>query len=133
MKLTQKLNNFAGGVYLAQDGVVNPFFKRIGSSLFGVNSDQPGNSPATATTIGALITSVLQILLLVAGSIAVVYLVIGGIKYVVSRGNEEKTESAKGTMGAAIWGLVIIIMSFAIVYIISQALIAGRGGTGIVP
>lgn len=104
--------------------MVNDFFKEIGRNIFGiVNPDTPGNSPASSNTIGNLITNVLQILLLVAGSIAVIFLVIGGIKYVISRGNEESMESAKKTIGAAIWGLVIIIMSFAIVYIISEALI----------
>jgi len=128
MKLKQKINQFAAGIYLAQGGVINDFFRQIGREVFGIDPDAPGTSPGTAKTIGELITQVLNILLLVAGSIAVVYLIIGGIKYVLSRGNEEKVESAKSTIGAAIWGLVIIIMSFAIIFIISNALVTGERG-----
>ena len=133
MNLKSKLNNFAGGAFLAADGVLSKLFGDIGRDLFGIDidSNKVGNSPATSQTAGQLVSNVLQILLLVAGSIAVVYLVIGGIKYVLSRGNEEKVESAKATMGAAIWGLVIIIMSFAIILIISEALLKGAPGTGI--
>lgn len=137
VKLKQKFSHFIGGVYLAQQGILNDFFKSEGDfaaagkgikNLFNFGA----NSPAGSTSAGTLITSVLQILLLVAGSLAVVYLVIGGIKYVVSRGNEEKVESAKGTMSAAIIGLVVIIMSFAVITIISKALIQGGYiGTGV--
>ncbi len=122
----QRFSNFVGGVVLAQQGVLNDFFKDTIGRIF--NFGTPGSSPAASQTAAQLVTNVLQILLLVAGSIAVVYMVIGGIKYVLSRGNEEKVESAKATMGAAIWGLVIIIMSFAIIYIISEALISGETG-----
>ena len=129
MNLKSKLNNFAAGIVLAQQGVVNDFFKNTIGGIF--NFGNAGSSPAASQTAGQLVSNVLQILLLVAGSLAVVYLVVGGIKYVLSRGNEEKVESAKSTMGAAIWGLVIIIMSFAIILIISEALLKGAPGTGI--
>ena len=123
------MNNFAAGLVLAQQGILNDFFKNTIGSKFGFGS--AGSSPATSQTFGQLIATVLQVLLLVAGSIAVVYLVVGGIKYILSRGNEEKVESAKSTMTAAVWGLVIIIMSFAIILIISEALIGGAPGTGV--
>ena len=128
MNVKSKLNNFFGGIYFGASGVLNDFFTQDIKGLFGFGTNK---GPAAATSFGQLVTNVLEILLLVAGSIAVIYLVIGGIKYVVSRGNEEKVESAKNTMTAAIWGLVIIIMSFAIIYIISETLIRGAPGTDI--
>ena len=67
-------------------------------------------------------------ILLVAGSIAVLFLIIGGFRYITSRGNEEATEAAKKTMTSAIVGIIVIFMSFATVYIISRFLITGQTG-----
>jgi len=53
-----------------------------------------------------------------AGSIAVIFLIVGGFQYVASRGNEEQMEKAKKTITAAIIGIVIIVMAFAIVSIV---------------
>ena len=64
----------------------------------------------------------IDILLYFAGAVAVVFLVIGGYQYVTSRGNEEAMEKAKKTITAAIIGIVIIIMAFAIVQIVNTFL-----------
>lgn len=124
MNSKNKISNFFSGTILAQGVTNSPLFNRI-RSQFG------GAGPAGTANAGDLITAVIEILLLIAGSLAVVFLVIGGIKYVISRGNEEQAESAKKTMTAAIFGLVIIVMAYAIVYIISSALIQGEGGLGL--
>lgn len=76
-------------------------------------------------TFGALILAVLQILLLVVGSLSVLFLMIGGIRYVTAHGNEEQAEGAKKTMTHAIIGLVIVVMSFTIISIITNVLVAG--------
>ncbi len=107
----------------------NPFFRDIIGPLFGGNL----NSPAKAQNVGQLIVSVVEVLLLVAASIAVIFLVVGGYQYVVSRGNEEAAEKAKKTMGSSILGFVIIVLAFTIIRIIS-AILLGEGpgaGTGI--
>ncbi len=108
-------------------GVNNSFFRQVGD-LFGAS----GASPAGAQNAGELILAVLQVLLIVAASIAVIFLIIGGYRYVVSRGNEEGMEGAKKTITSSILGLVIIILAFAIVRIISAILLQAPGpGTGI--
>ena len=87
--------------------------------------------PAGAQSFGSLITIILSILLFVVGSISVVFFIIGGFRYVTAHGNEEQAEGAKKTMTHAIIGLIVVIMSFAIIAIITQVLISGKGGTGI--
>ena len=71
---------------------------------------------------GQLMAKFIDILLYFAGAVAVVFLVIGGYQYVTSRGNEEAMEKAKKTITAAIIGIVIIIMAFAIVQIVNTFL-----------
>ena len=58
---------------------------------------------------------VTNIILYVVGIIAVIMLIIGGIRYVVSGGDAKKVTDAKNTVLYAIIGLVICFLAFAIV------------------
>ena len=70
---------------------------------------------------GVLLKNVIvQIFLEFAAAIAVVFLIIGGFQYVSSRGNEEAMEKAKKTITAAVIGIVVIVMAYAIVAIVNN-------------
>ena len=58
----------------------------------------------------------------IVGIIAVIMLIIGGIKYVVSGGDSKKVTDAKNTVLYAIIGLVIAFLAFAIVNFVISAL-----------
>ncbi len=62
-----------------------------------------------------LITNVVNILLFIVGIIAVIAIIIGGIRYTTSNGDSSQTKAAKDTILYAVIGLVVAIMSFAIV------------------
>lgn len=61
-------------------------------------------------------------ILYIVGIIAVIMLIIGGIKYVVSGGDSKKVTDAKNTVLYAIIGLVIAFLAFAIVNFVIDAL-----------
>lgn len=82
--------------------------------------------PAGELTVGGLIMSVITIALMIVGSIAVLFLIIGGFRYITASGNEEQTEAAKKSMLHAALGLGIVLLSFAMVSIISRLLIQGK-------
>lgn len=89
------------------------------------------SNPATGylvgfTSFGDLLRLIIQAALYFAGTIAVILLIIGGYRYVAARGNEEAMEKAKKTLTAALIGIVLIILAFAIVNIVDQLL--KRGG-----
>jgi|SRR3989344_3830558 len=107
-------------------GVNNSFFQGLGG-LFGAGT----NSPAASSNIGQLIVNIISMMLLVVASLAVIYFLVGGYKYVIARGNEESAEEAKHTMTAAIWGLVYTIMAFAFMRIIAQLLLGSSTQQGI--
>lgn len=78
------------------------------------------NTPTTAVTVldsgGDPINTLVKWiqtfggwLLLIAGAIAIVFLVIGGVRYIVSAGNPEQTKGAKQTIIYALIGLGVII------------------------
>lgn len=62
-----------------------------------------------------ILRSVINILLTAVGIIAVIMIIVGGIKYVTSSGDSSGITSAKNTILYAIVGLVVALMSFAIV------------------
>ena|SRR3989344_4038400 len=79
----------------------------------------PNNSSASS-----IILQIINIALGVAGLVAVLFLLVGGFRYITSAGNEETAEQAKKIITNAIIGIVIIILSFVIVRVISNALVS---------
>jgi hypothetical protein len=79
-----------------------------------------------ASTVTGLILSIINIILALAGLIAVLVLIIGGFRYVTSFGNDEQVGQAKKMIINAIIGIVIIILSFVIVRVISNTLNTNR-------
>lgn len=63
----------------------------------------------------------LEILLRVAVLVAIVFVLLGGLKYITSRGDSEKTNKARTTTIDALVGLIIAIIATA-----SVSFIAGR-------
>ncbi len=94
-------------------------FPSAGVGNAGLNSGLPQD-----TNISVLIIRIINILLAVAGLVAVVFLIVGGFRYITAGGNEESAEAAKTTITNAIIGIVVIILSFVIVRVISNAVVA---------
>lgn len=84
-----------------------------------------GFGPAGEFTAVGLILGLINVMLAIAGTIAVLFLIIGGFRYITAHGNEEQAEGAKKTIQHAIIGLVVIILSFVIIIVISNALVIG--------
>ncbi|OGE84459.1 MAG: hypothetical protein A2846_00960 [Candidatus Doudnabacteria bacterium RIFCSPHIGHO2_01_FULL_49_9] len=69
------------------------------------------------------IVGVIDILLGIVGLVAVLFLIIGGFRYVTSAGNEETAEAGKKTVINAIIGIVIVILAFVIVRVVATAIL----------
>ncbi len=65
--------------------------------------------------LSAGIKNVVNILLFVIGIIAVIVIIIGGIRYTTSGGDSGQVSGAKNTILYAIIGLIIAILAYAIV------------------
>ena len=65
--------------------------------------------------------NVIKTLLFVIGAVSVLMLIIGGIRYVISSGNQTAVEGAKNTILYAIIGLIIAFVAWGIVdFVISR-------------
>lgn len=62
-----------------------------------------------------ILTRVINLLLTIVGIIAVIMIIVGGIRYTTSAGDSGQVNSARDTIIYSIVGLVIAIMAFAIV------------------
>lgn len=66
-------------------------------------------------TFGDRVQQVINVLLFIIGAIAVIMIIIGGIKYVLSNGDSSQITSAKNTIMYAVIGLVVALLAYAIV------------------
>lgn len=73
------------------------------------------------TDIPTIIGRIVNIVLGLMGLVAVVLIIVGGFQWMTSGGSEEKIKKAKGLMGAALIGLVIVVLAYAIAnFVIDQ-------------
>jgi len=79
-----------------------------GSSLFP--SEYKGLSDADAFVRGLI-----RVIFIIATLAVLLYLILGGFKWVTSGGDKAKTEEARNMLTAAIIGLAIIALSFVVV------------------
>lgn len=73
-----------------------------------------GNKGSTSPLFKT-IKNIINLMLYAAGIIAVVMIIIGGISYALSSGDQSKITSAKNTILYAVIGLIVAALSFAIV------------------
>ena len=74
-----------------------------------------GNANGTTTDPGTIFKTIVNALLYVLGAVAVIMIVLGGIKYTTSNGDASAVTSAKNTILYAVIGLLVAIFAYAIV------------------
>lgn len=78
----------------------------------GANQAQPTGVP---TSLNDQVKTVTNTLLLIVGIAAVIMLIIGGLRYIFSGGNNEQVNAAKNTILYAVIGIVVALLAYAIV------------------
>ena len=73
-----------------------------------------------------VITGIINGIIAALGIVAVVFIVIGGVQYMTSTGDPSKTKKAKDTILYAAIGLIICVLSFAIVNFVVKNIINGE-------
>jgi len=93
------------------------------TTLADINTPCPNNNPACQGDRGLidLITTISNVILLLVGVVAVLFLIIGGFQYISSAGNPESIGKAKSTILYAIIGILVTLLAWAAVtFIIGQ-------------
>jgi predicted membrane channel-forming protein YqfA (hemolysin III family) len=76
----------------------------------------------TGNSLSGYITNIANALIFLVGAVAVIMVIIGALKFVVSMGDAKRIENARNTIMYAIVGVVIAMCSFAIVNFVLGAL-----------
>lgn len=88
----------------------------------GAEAARCDGCPADLFGDNGVFKQVTNTILYIVGIVAVIMLIIGGIRYVTSGGDAKKVTDAKNTVLYAIIGLVIAFLAFAIVNFVISAL-----------
>lgn len=77
---------------------------------------------AGASNINTLLTKIINIFSAIVGVIAVIMIIVGGLRYITSGGDSNKVSAAKNTIIYAIIGLVIVALAQLIVrFVLNQS------------
>lgn len=94
-------------------GIAAPSFLKEISTILGWNSTSSEISEAVSLT--QILLNILNFLLSVAGVIALIMLVVGGVTYVTSAGEEERIKTAKKIFLYSIVGIALTLAAMVIV------------------
>lgn len=81
----------------------------------GANCAQGSDQPDDLFGQSGIFQTVTNVLLFLIGAVAVIMLIIGGIRYTTSNGDQGAVTSAKNTILYAIVGIVVAILAYAVV------------------
>lgn len=102
--------SLTAGSVLAQSGIQE-----------GANDAQPTGTPTELFGEDGLFKVLANTLIFIIGAIAVIMLIVGGIRYVVSGGNDQAVQGAKNTILYAIIGIAVAFLAYAAVnFVIGQ-------------
>jgi uncharacterized phage infection (PIP) family protein YhgE len=97
-------------------GIINGVFNGVNTNtLFDGNSLAAGGIPL-------LITNITGVAAGLAGTVSVIFVIVGGIRYTTSAGSEKSITSAKKTIVAALGGLVLSLTAYALLSFIQTQL-----------
>ncbi len=87
--------------------------------------------PKETSGIGPIFGTIVNLIFVIAIILAFIFLVYGGLRWVVSGGDKTAVESARNTIIAAIVGLVILFLSYVILNIVLGLFGTTLGGEGL--
>jgi len=97
------------------DSITNLAFKETLLDILA--GENPGE-----VFLGKLIGGLIDLLLIVAAIATIFLLIIGGIQWIFSGGDKAAIETARGRITAALIGLILVFITWAIILLIEQFL-----------
>lgn len=78
-----------------------------------------------------VLTFIIRFFFIIAGLVALLYLLLGALSWITSGGNKESVDKAREKIQAALIGLILIFVVLAIVAVIENIFFPGNSGLGI--
>lgn len=99
-----------------------PAFALSAAPAFAADINLTPNSsnfqPLTNLTVGGIISGAISLILLVVALVFFFILILGGLRWVMSEGDQKAVEAARGQITNALIGLAIVFAAFAIMKLI---------------
>lgn len=102
----------------------------VGSVSEGAVSARAADQPATLFGDTGVFSQISSVLLFIVGAIAVIMIVIGGLRYVVSGGDAALVSAAKNTILYALVGIIIAILAYAAVNFVIGSFVPSANNSG---
>jgi hypothetical protein len=120
-----------GAPAIAHAQTQNQVGQLCNGATLNVNTSSPGTCDnSSGGAISNLLKFVLNIFSILVGVTAVIMIVVGGFKYIVSGGESSRVSGAKDTILFAIVGLVVVALAQIIVHFVLSSLSNNNIGTG---
>ena len=100
-------------------------YVQAGPLANGVNSAKGDDQPAVLFGNAGVFSTISNVLLFIVGAIAVIMIVIGGLRYVISGGDSSQVQAAKNTILYALVGVIVAILAYAAVNFVVSSFIPG--------
>ncbi len=81
----------------------------------GASSARGNDQPEQLDGDEGMFKRITDVLLFIIGAVSVIMLIVGGIRYVVSGGDQGQVTAAKNTILYAIVGIIVAILAYAVV------------------
>lgn len=91
----------------------------------GANSARGSDQPVDLFGDLGVFSKISSVLLFIVGAIAVIMIVIGGLRYVISGGDSTQVQGAKNTILYALVGIIVAILAYAAVNFVINSFVPG--------
>ena len=103
----------------------------VGTISDGAASARGTEQPIDLFGDAGVFSKISSVLLFIVGAIAVIMIVIGGLRYVISGGDASQVQAAKNTILYALVGVIIAILAYAAVnFVVSSFVPTSSNGVG---
>ena len=120
----KKLISFSTAAYIS-------LLSALPAAAQGINIEPNQSLNPGAVTLENVIRFVINGLIILGIIAALIFLILGGVKWVISGGDKAAVESARNTIIAAVIGLVVVILAWVILNVVLQILGLGDLSGGI--
>ena len=93
----------------------------------GVLAAKTEGQPETIFGVNGVFTTITNTLLFAVGTLSVLMIIVGGIRYVTSAGKDASVTKAKNTVLYAIIGLIVAMLAYAAIGFVLQTFMPGAG------
>ena len=115
------------GSFITAAGIYeNKAYADSAADLIKQGADSTGQQDSRSA--GDIAKDVVNIMFFIVGVMAVIMIIWGGIRYVLSAGNSTTLTSAKNTIMYAVIGLIVAILAYTIVNFVINT-VSGNGGS----